>query len=100
MAKPGKLQTILSVAACKGARAILRRAPILLLDEATSALDAETEAQVMENVVRDDPKKIVILTTHKQSVLTHCTRFCTVTADGEMIPHEARPAAHTIEEKD
>ena len=82
------------------ARAILRSAPILLLDEATSALDAETEAQVMENVVRDDPKKIVILTTHKQSVLTHCTRFCTVTADGEMIPHEARPAAHTIEEKD
>ncbi|MCR5783504.1 MAG: ABC transporter ATP-binding protein/permease [Clostridia bacterium] len=64
------------------ARAILRDAPIILLDEATSALDPQTETTVLSNIIHDDPKKIVILTTHKKSVLKHCTRIYRVTEDG------------------
>ena len=64
------------------ARAILRDAPIILLDEATSALDPQTETAVLSNIIQDDPKKIVILTTHKNSVLKHCTRIYRVTENG------------------
>ena len=64
------------------ARAILRDAPIILLDEATSALDPQTETAVLSNIIHDDPKKIVILTTHKSSVLKHCSRIYRVTGDG------------------
>lgn len=70
------------------ARAILRSAPIMLLDEATSALDSQTEAQVLANIIRDDPLKIVILTTHRSSVLAHCTRICRITSEGRLIPYE------------
>ncbi|MBR0510512.1 MAG: ABC transporter ATP-binding protein [Clostridia bacterium] len=70
------------------ARAVLRGAPIMLLDEATSALDPGTEARVLSNIIRDDPKKIVILTTHRNSVLAHCTRVCDMTAEGRLTPLE------------
>ena len=60
----------------------------MLLDEATSALDSQTEAQVLANIIRDDPLKIVILTTHRSSVLAHCTRICRITSEGRLIPYE------------
>ena len=56
------------------ARAILRDAPILLLDEATSALDVATERRVLKNVMARAPRKTVIVTTHRPSVLNLCTR--------------------------
>ena len=74
------------------ARAILRNAPIMLLDEATSALDTQTEAQVLANIIREDPHKTVILTTHRKSVLAHCNRICKVTAEGRLIPYESDEA--------
>ncbi len=80
------------------ARAILRNAPIMLLDEATSALDPHTEACVLSNIIRDDPLKIVILTTHKKSVLSHCGRVCTVTSDGKFVPFEEKHFSYTDEE--
>ena len=80
------------------ARAILRNAPVMLLDEATSALDPQTEAQVLSNIIRDDPRKIVILTTHKKSVLAHCTRLCRVTADGRLIELPKDASAEANEE--
>ena len=52
------------------ARAILAGAPILLLDEATSALDVTTERQVLRN----QPNRTVIVTTHRPSVLNLCQR--------------------------
>lgn len=67
------------------ARAILRDAPIMLLDEATSALDAKTEAIVLKNVMQANPNKTVILTTHRESVLSYCTRVYRVTETGELI---------------
>lgn len=57
------------------ARALLRDGPILLLDEATSALDAETERQVLRNIVADRPDKTCIITTHRPSVLSLCHRI-------------------------
>ena len=56
------------------ARAVLRDAPILLLDEATSALDVATERQVLRNIIRQQPTRTCIVTTHRPSVLNLCQR--------------------------
>ena len=56
------------------ARALLRRSPILLLDEASSALDVATERQVLKNIMRDEYPRVCIVTTHRPTVLTLCTR--------------------------
>lgn len=56
------------------ARALLRRSPILLLDEATSALDEETENRVLENIMKDEYPRTLIVTSHRQTVIDACTR--------------------------
>ena len=63
------------------ARAILRDAPVLLLDEATSALDIGTEQQVLKNIIRQNPNKTCVITTHRPSVLSMCQHIYR-TADG------------------
>ena len=57
------------------ARAILRNSPILLLDEATSALDVDTEEKVLKNIIKAHPNKVIIVSTHRPSVLKLCTRI-------------------------
>ena len=57
------------------ARAVLRDAPILLLDEATSALDTDTERRVLKNIVKQQPNKTCIITTHRPGVLSLCDRI-------------------------
>ncbi len=88
----GQLQRLLI------ARAVLRNAPIVLFDEATSALDAQTEAKVLSNLMRKDPHRIFILTTHRRSVLEHCTRIYTVTENGRLLPYAGEPIAEENEE--
>ncbi len=56
------------------ARALLRDAPILLLDEATSALDVATERRVLRNIMQDEQPRTCIVTTHRPTVLSACTR--------------------------
>lgn len=56
------------------ARAILADAPVLLLDEATSALDVATERRVLQKIIRHDPRRTVIVTAHRPSVFSQCTR--------------------------
>ena len=56
------------------ARALLSDAPILLLDEATSALDADTEQQLLHNIVTHHRHRICLVTTHRPSVLEVCHR--------------------------
>lgn len=56
------------------ARALLRGAPILLLDEATSALDVATERRVLRTIMEKDPMKTCIVTTHRPTVLSMCSR--------------------------
>ncbi len=56
------------------ARALLRESPILLLDEATSALDVATERKVLRNIMQDEHPRTCIVTTHRPTVLSACTR--------------------------
>ena len=56
------------------ARALLRQSPILLLDEATSALDVATERKVLKNIMADTYPRVVIVTTHRPTVLSLCDR--------------------------
>jgi len=56
------------------ARALLRDTPILLLDEATSALDVATERKVLKNIMSDENPRTCIVTTHRPTVLSACTR--------------------------
>ena len=54
------------------ARALMRKAPAMLLDEITSALDMETEQKVLNYLMNLGVTCIV--STHRPSVLTMCTR--------------------------
>lgn len=56
------------------ARALLRKSPILLMDEATSALDVATERKVLHNILQDTYPRTCILTTHRPTVLSMCSR--------------------------
>ena len=56
------------------ARALLRESPILLLDEATSALDVATERKVLRNIMNSKRPRTCIVTTHRPTVLSACTR--------------------------
>ncbi len=77
------------------ARAILRDAPVILMDEATSALDVATERRVLSNIMNGDPTRTVILTTHRPTVLTMCTRVYKVmdTSVRELTREEAAELA-------
>jgi ABC-type bacteriocin/lantibiotic exporter with double-glycine peptidase domain len=56
------------------ARALLRKSPVLLLDEATSALDAATERKVLKNIMQDEYPRTCIVTTHRPTVLSMCSK--------------------------
>ncbi len=64
------------------ARALLREAPILIMDEATSALDVDTESRVLHAVMKADPRRICLLTTHRSSMLAYADRIIQVDGDG------------------
>lgn len=67
------------------ARALLANAPVLLLDEATSALDMATERRVLRNIIKKDPLRTVIVTAHRPSVLSMCSRVYKI-QEGSMLP--------------
>ncbi|MDD6550718.1 MAG: ABC transporter ATP-binding protein [Lachnospiraceae bacterium] len=54
------------------ARALLRAAPVLVLDEATSALDTDTEAEVIEHIMKKKDNRITVITTHRPKILDYC----------------------------
>ena len=55
------------------ARALLRNRAIMLFDEATSALDAETEQQLLTNLLAQNDKTVIFIT-HRKAVLRYCDR--------------------------
>lgn len=64
------------------ARAMLADTPVLLLDEATSALDVDTEKKVVENILNNNRKKMIILTSHKPSVFNLADKIYSVSENG------------------
>ena len=54
------------------ARALYRNAEVLVLDESTSALDPETEAEIIQSLLKIRGQKTVIMVTHRPSALVHC----------------------------
>ncbi|MCM1044811.1 MAG: ABC transporter ATP-binding protein/permease [Candidatus Gastranaerophilales bacterium] len=64
------------------ARALLRKSPILLLDEATSALDVATERKVLKNIMQDKYPRTCIVTTHRPTVLSACSRVYAIRDKG------------------
>jgi ATP-binding cassette subfamily B protein len=47
------------------ARALYKDSPILIFDEATSALDNVTEEKLMNNILKSDPTKTIIMIAHR-----------------------------------
>ncbi len=62
------------------ARALLADAPVLLLDEATSALDMATERRVLRNIMKREPNQTIIVTAHRPSVFSMCSRVYKIEA--------------------
>jgi ABC-type multidrug transport system fused ATPase/permease subunit len=56
------------------ARSLLSDAPILLLDEATSALDIAKEQSILQNINKHYKNKVIIIATHRLSILDVCTQ--------------------------
>lgn len=73
------------------ARALLREAPILIMDEATSALDVETESRVLHAVMKTDPHRICLLTTHRASMLAYADHIIQVDGDGSFTELDPAP---------
>lgn len=67
------------------ARAILRNAPVLIMDEATSSLDTDTEKKVLKNIMGTDKNRICIITTHRPSMLKHCSCVYKISEDGSFM---------------
>ncbi len=57
------------------ARAILKGAPALVLDEPTAALDAETELQLLSNLMEWGKGRIIFLITHRLSTIRRTDRI-------------------------
>jgi ABC-type bacteriocin/lantibiotic exporter with double-glycine peptidase domain len=51
------------------ARGLLRNPDVLLLDEGTTGLDAETRNTVVENILEKYRDKIVVFSTHDESIV-------------------------------
>ncbi|MCQ2429303.1 MAG: ABC transporter ATP-binding protein/permease [Clostridia bacterium] len=60
------------------ARAVLRDAPILIMDEATSALDVDTESRVLHALMKANPSRIILITTHRASMLDYADQVIRV----------------------
>ena len=59
------------------ARSLLRQGSIMLLDEATSALDADTERQVLQNLL-SKKDRTVIFVTHRPAVVEYCDQVINI----------------------
>lgn len=56
------------------ARAIVTNPDFIILDELTAGLDQRTEAQVLETVSKLKNGKVIIIITHRESVMTICDK--------------------------
>ncbi len=82
------------------ARALLRNSPVLLMDEATSSLDVDTENKVLENIMKSDPHKICIFTTHRPSMLKYCSRIFRISEDGSFSEYKDKEKEMCLDVED
>ena len=54
------------------ARALYKKHSFLILDEATSSVDLETEKNILNNIVKDNPNLTVIMIAHRLQTLEKC----------------------------
>lgn len=66
-------------------RALIRDPAILILDEPTSDLDPDSERRVADAIRRAVPGRIVIVTTHRQTIIGQADHLLSVT-DGTIRP--------------
>jgi ABC-type multidrug transport system fused ATPase/permease subunit len=59
------------------ARSLLRQGSIMLLDEATSALDADTERQVLKNLLLKKDRTVIFVT-HRPAVVEYCDQVINI----------------------
>ena len=60
------------------ARALYDDPEILILDEATSALDYETEATIINEIIKLKENKIIIMIAHRLNTLKNCDQIITI----------------------
>ncbi|OCX25499.1 ABC transporter ATP-binding protein [Pseudomonas graminis] len=73
------------------ARSFLRRPRIIIYDESTSSLDEATEARILKNIVRIHADKIIVLITHKASVVAYANKVLNMTDEARTL-HVVKPA--------
>ena len=66
------------------ARALFGHPQVLILDEPTSALDAENEHLIEESLFSLGPDAIVIVVSHRPTLIGHCDRFVVI-EDGRIV---------------
>ena len=71
------------------ARALFAEPQVLILDEPTSALDAESERLIEESLFALPDEAIVIVVSHRPTLLGHCERFLVI-EDGRVVADGAR----------
>ncbi len=54
------------------ARALYKEHSLLILDEATSSVDSETEKNILENIINNNPKITVLMIAHRLQTLQNC----------------------------
>ena len=66
------------------ARALYKDANIFFMDEFTSALDADTETNIINNILDNYPDKTMFMISHRRSTLKNCDLVLRIN-DGEII---------------
>lgn len=80
------------------ARAFLKDAPVLILDEPTSSVDTNTEARIMEAMVRLMRGRTTLIIAHRVSTLRYCDMILEVEG-GRLVavtPHVATRVGETV----
>lgn len=77
------------------ARSLFGEPSVLILDEPTSALDAANERLIEQSLAALDPRSIVIVVSHRPSLLDRCRRILVI--DGGHIVHEGDLTDRTVQ---